>query len=64
MWKYKEHNEMITQENKNDKTWGGFNLAILKVKQIHYERIEVLQKDLDHQHPNATSSGKLTTTTT
>ena len=23
------------------KTWGGFNLAIPKVKQIHYERIEV-----------------------
>ena len=22
-------------------TWGGFNLAVLKVKQIHYERIEV-----------------------
>jgi len=23
------------------KTWGGFNLTILKVKQIHYKRIEV-----------------------
>ena len=35
---------MITQENQTSKkTWGGFNLAILKVKQIHYERIEVLQ---------------------
>ena len=34
---------MITQENQiGKKTWGGFNLAILKVKQIHYERIEVL----------------------
>ena len=33
---------MITQENQTSKkTWGGFNLAILKVKQIHYERIEV-----------------------
>ena len=35
---------MITQENQTDKkTWRGFNLVILKVKQIHYERIEVLQ---------------------
>ena len=34
---------MITQETKSVKTWEGFNLAILKVKQIHYERIEVLQ---------------------
>ena len=33
---------MITQENQTSKkTWGGFNLAILKVKQIYYERIEV-----------------------
>ena len=33
---------MMTQENQTDKrTWGGFNLAILKVKRIHYERIEV-----------------------
>ena len=24
------------------KTWGGFDLTILKVKQIHYKRIEVL----------------------
>ena len=33
---------MITQENQFDKkTWGGFNLAILTVKQIHYERNEV-----------------------
>ena len=33
---------MITQENQTGKkTWEGFNLAILKVKQIHYERIEV-----------------------
>ena len=23
------------------KTWGGFDLTILKVKQIHYKRIEV-----------------------
>ena len=34
---------MITQETKPVKTWGGFNLAILKVKQIHYEIIEILQ---------------------
>ena len=33
---------MITQENQTGKNWEGFNLAILKVKQIHYERIEVL----------------------
>ena len=33
---------MITQENQiGKKTWGGFNLAILTVKQILYERIEV-----------------------
>ena len=23
------------------KTWGGFDLTILKIKQIHYKRIEV-----------------------
>ena len=34
----------MTQENQTGKKiWGGFNLAILKVKQVHYERIEVLQ---------------------
>ena len=33
---------MITQANQTGKkTWGGFKLAILKVKRIHYERIEV-----------------------
>ena len=33
---------MITQENQIGKKPGGeFNLAILKVKQIHYKRIEV-----------------------
>ena len=33
---------MITQENQiGKKLRGEFNLAILKVKQIHYERIEV-----------------------
>ena len=33
---------MITKENQTrKKPGGGFNLAILKVKQIHYERIEV-----------------------
>ena len=35
---------MINQENQIDKkTCEWFNLAILKVKQIHYERNEVLQ---------------------
>ena len=28
------------------KTWGGFDLAILKVNQIHYKRIKVFKKDL------------------
>ena len=28
------------------KTWGGFDLSILKVNQIHYKRIEVFTKDL------------------
>ena len=28
------------------KTWIGFDLVILKVKQIHYKRIEVFTKDL------------------
>ena len=33
---------MMTQETKSVKTWGGFNLAMLKVnQQNHYERIEV-----------------------
>ena len=33
---------MITQETKSVKTWGGFNLAIIKVNLNHYlERIEV-----------------------
>ena len=26
------------------KTWGGFDISILKVNQIHYKKIEVLQK--------------------
>ena len=34
---------MMTQETTLVKIWGGFNLAILKVNWIHYERIEVLQ---------------------
>ena len=35
---------MITQENQTGKKpRGRFNLTILKVKQIHYEKIEVLQ---------------------
>ena len=28
---YKEHKDMMTQETTPVKTWGGFNLAILKV---------------------------------
>ena len=39
---------MITQESQTCKklTYGGFNLAILKVKQIYYERIEVFTIEL------------------
>ena len=29
-----------------EKTWGGFDLIILKVNRIHYKRIEVFTKDL------------------
>ena len=29
--KYKEYKDMMTQETTPVKTWGGFNLAILKV---------------------------------
>ena len=29
---YKEHNDMMTQKTIPVKTWGGFNLAILKLK--------------------------------
>ena len=32
----------MTQETTPVKTYGGFNLTILKVNWIHYERIEVL----------------------
>ena len=31
---------MMTQETKSVKTWGEFNLAILKINRIHYEGIE------------------------
>ena len=34
---------MMTQETTPAKIWGEFNLSILKVNWIHYERIEVLQ---------------------
>ena len=34
---------MMTQETTPIKTWGGFNLAILKVNLNPYERIEVVQ---------------------
>ena len=40
MRKYKEHNDMITQENLTDKKLGE-DLTIFKVKQIDYERIKV-----------------------
>ena len=50
---------MITQETKPVKTWGGFDLAILKVNLIHYlERIKVHTKGLTSTHarlPNATN---------
>ena len=36
----------MTQETKPVKTWGGFNLTIIKVNLIHYERIEILQQRL------------------
>ena len=28
------------------KTWGGFNLTMLKVNQIYYKRIEVFTKNI------------------
>ena len=37
----KEYKDMMTQETKLVKTWEWFNLAILKLNRIHYERIEV-----------------------
>ena len=49
----KVNNTMIWLLKKTDetnrfkvKTWGGFDLTILKVNQIHYKRIEVFTKDL------------------
>ena len=42
---------MITQETKPVKTWGGFNLVILKVNLIHYlERIEIRTIRLTSPH--------------
>ena len=32
---------MMTQEDQTGKNLGGFNLTILKINRIHYERIEV-----------------------
>ena len=32
---------MMTQEDQTGKNLGGFKLAILKINQIHYEKIEV-----------------------
>ena len=42
---------MITQETNETKrfkvkTWRGFDLAILKINQIHYKRIKIFTKDL------------------
>ena len=49
----KVNNTMIWWPRKIDetkrfkvKTWGGFDLIILKVNRIHYKRIEVFTKDL------------------
>ena len=49
---------MIIQETKPVKTWGGFDLAILKVNLNYLERIEVHIKGLTSTHarlPNATN---------
>ena len=40
---------MITQETKPVKTWGGFNLAILKVKsKTTMKELKFYNSDLDH----------------
>jgi len=40
---------MITQENQTGKkTWGGFNLAILKVNKSTIENLSLHNSDLDH----------------
>ena len=43
IWLPKEINE---KNHFKVKTLGGFDLTILKIKQIHYKRIEVFTKDL------------------
>ena len=42
------------------KTWGGFNLAILKVKQIHYKRIKVFTIRFNPKSITTSSSNLLT----
>ena len=42
------------------KTWRGFNLAILKVKQIHYKRIEVFTIRFNSKSIATSSSNLLT----
>ena len=42
------------------KTWRGFNLAILKVKQIHYKRIEVFTIRFNPKSIATSSSNLLT----
>ena len=37
---------MITQETKSVKTWGGFDLAILKVNLNPLSELKFIQKDL------------------
>ena len=43
MWKVNNTRYDNPGKPNRKKIGGGFNLAILKVKQIHYERIDVLQ---------------------
>ena len=42
------------------KTWGGFDLAIFKVKQIHYKRIEAFTIRFDPKSIATSSSNLLT----
>ena len=42
------------------KSWGGFDLAILKVKQIHYKRIEVFTIRFNPKSITTPSSNLLT----
>ena len=42
------------------KTWGGFNLAILKVKQIHYKRIKIFTIRFNPKSIGTSNSNLLT----